>query len=70
MIATPCAECGNPCWYYAGSFYRCRQCGYESLRDLQPYDRSERAYVEAAISLGNEESDGRAAGAPALGLSP
>lgn len=50
MITTPCADCGNPCWYYSGSFYRCRQCGYESIHGSEQYGRGEAAYVSFCAS--------------------
>jgi hypothetical protein len=48
---------------------RCRMCGHESLRDPQPYDRYESAYVAASLQHGESLARKRAAGAPALGLS-
>lgn len=48
---TPCEDCGTPCAYYAGSFYRCRQCGYESISGAELYDRGEASYVVNEASL-------------------
>lgn len=71
MVAwTVCDGCSNPVAFHCKGYYRCRQCGYESLRDSQPYSRSEREYVEASIAHEQVESDGRGEAAPALGLSP
>ena len=67
---TVCDGCSNPVALFSKGWYRCRQCGHESLRDSQPYDRSERAYVEAAIAHHKEESDGRGEAAAAQGLYP
>lgn len=64
-----CAECGTPCGLYSTGWYRCRQCGHESLRDSQPYDRLEASYVAASIAEETRVRDGGEAAA-ALGLSP
>jgi hypothetical protein len=63
-----CEDCGNPCATGATGWYRCRQCGYESLRDPQPYDRYEAAYV-AASTLESTRAGKRGEAAPRLGLS-
>lgn len=65
-----CADCGTPCGLYSTGWYRCRSCGYESLRDGERYDRGERSYVLAAISHDQDESAARGEAASALGLSP
>ena len=36
MKWTPCADCGSPCGLLSTGWYRCRQCGFESLRELAP----------------------------------
>lgn len=64
-----CADCGAPCGLLSTGWYRCRQCGYESLRDCECYDRGERAYVLASLACEPMESDERGEAAPALGLS-
>lgn len=75
MIWTPCFECGTPCAYFSGSFYRCRQCGYESIRGSEAYDRGEDAYVAfcaAEIDAAAQGTGTRASAARApeqLGLS-
>lgn len=48
---TNCADCGDPVALYSTNFYRCRSCGFESLRDVQPYERDERAYIAASLDL-------------------
>lgn len=68
---TVCEECSNPVALCSKGWYRCRQCGHESLRDSEVYCRSERAYVLASLSYAEETaSAARAEGAKALGLSP
>lgn len=69
MRWTPCADCGTPCGLLSTGWYRCRQCGYESLRDTRPYDRFEASYVAASIAEESRARDGGEAAA-ALGLSP
>jgi hypothetical protein len=67
---TVCDDCSNPVALFSKGWYRCRQCGHESLRDSQSYDRHEAAYVVASIEHDKAESDGRGEAAAALGLSP
>lgn len=70
-VWTVCEECSNPVALFSKGWYRCRMCGHESLRDLQPAARSERSYTLAALSHSADmENAARAEGAKALGLSP
>lgn len=57
MKWTPCNDCGTPCAYYAGSFYRCRQCGYESISGSELYTADEAAYVLAVIGEAHHADD-------------
>lgn len=62
MKWTPCNDCGTPCAYYAGSFYRCRQCGYESISGAEQYDVGEDAYVSfcaSQVDAADADSDTR-----------
>lgn len=64
MKWTSCEECGTPCAYYSGSFYRCRQCGYESISGAVPSDLGTAAYIVATVA-----DDGFAARVPAASVS-
>jgi hypothetical protein len=68
---TICDGCSNPVALFSKGWYRCRLCGHESLRDVQSYDRSERAYVLASLEYAREvQSAHGGEAADALGLSP
>lgn len=49
MRWTPCADCGTPCAYYVGSFYRCRQCGYESVVGFEPQADVDDAHATSRV---------------------
>lgn len=68
---TVCDNCSNPVALFSRGWYRCRMCGHESLRESSSYGHSVHAHqLSRASFIADSESDGRAAGAPALGLSP
>lgn len=64
----PCPNCDDPVALNVNGWGRCRSCGHETLRDSQPCDRYEQAYVLASIDF-DSASDERGEAAPALGLS-
>lgn len=58
-----CDDCGNPCLVSLGGWYRCRQCGYESLRSV-PVRSTVDGYVDFMASSIDES--GEAAGLVSL----